>query len=410
MLKKNEVLAILERGGSIHVDTISRSARVVDVDGEWLDCCRYDVAERIEHSDGYRRRKTDWFATYYIEIDPPAEEAQEQEQQEAQEEQDWNAESERVRAAVAADLPGLVDEEEQPAQTFPIITEAAQRDFEDHADGSPDETPAICGSYGRACRQMGQEEGANRALCQGCPLAVFCAEYVIQEEAAPEYLDERCPTSNEQPGIWYSIEYHYPDGSGPYYFQARTVDDLGSKIAQLLQMGRSVVCGWRHDRTTGERRRFIAETPQERTDRENRETCRRIAEELEAHEAGRVYRCPECGQTFECEDLDELEREAEDWPGYVYALPCGCETTTEPEQMSIYDYFSDCLDVEYRCDARREYRSVCVMVTCGGPNIYIDTESKAVELYWWGDRASYSLLPDTVEAVDAWAAEYWEVI
>lgn len=230
MLKKNEVLAILERGGSIHVDTISRSARVVDVNGEWLDCCRYDVAERIEHSDGYRRRKTDWFATYYIEIDPPAEEA--------------------------------------------------------------------------------------------------------QEEAAPEEPEE---------------------------------------------------------------------TAQERTDRENRETCRRIAKELEAHEAGRVYRCPECGQTFECEDLYELEREAEDWPGYIYALPCGCETTTEPEQMSLYDYFEDCLDIEYRCDGRREYRSVCIMVACGGPNIYVDTESKAVELYWWGDRASYSLLPDTVEAVDAWA-------
>ena len=41
------------------------------------------------------------------------------------------------------------------------------------------------------------------------------------------------------------------------------------------------------------------------------------------------------------------------------------------------------------------------MVACGGPNIYVDTGSKAVELYWWTDRASYSLLSETAEAITA---------
>lgn len=330
--------------------------------------------------------------------------------------QDWQAESERVRAAVAADLPGLVtEEEEQPAQTFPIITEAAQRAFEDHADGSPDETPAICGSYGRACRQMGQEEGANRALCQGCPLAAFCAANAIQEEEqpAPEYLDERCPNSNEQPGIWYSIEYHYPDGSGPYYFQARTVDDLESKVAQLLQMGRSVVCGWRHDRTTGERRRFIAETRQQKTERVGRDRCRYIAEELEAYCSGSAYKCPHCGEVHEMDDYEETEHENEDGCTCYTCPNCGEEIEEDDlEAVSLYDYFEDCLDIEYRVTgrARDALRSVCVMVCCGGPNIYIDTASKAVELYWWGDRASYPLLSDTVDAVDEWADEYWRCL
>jgi hypothetical protein len=33
-----------------------------------------------------------------------------------------------------------------------------------------------------------------------------------------------------------------------------------------------------------------------------------------------------------------------------------------------------------------------------------------VELYWWTDRASYPISYDAVDAVDEWAAEYWEVI
>lgn len=506
MLKKNEVLEALDNGAMIMVDSIYRTARVLDADYNEIDTCRYDTAERIEKMDGYRRRKTDWYATWFIEIDPPAEEAREdmtieeieeniarivrgvigkekatkmmqsnertddhlevylchggcclgdaqtiqeeilaagyfipaqmgnaviyvtarnpetqeetaQEEaqettQEAQEEQDWNAESERVRAAVAADLPGLVTEEEQTAQTFPIITEAAQRAFEDHADGSPDETPAICGSYGRACRQMGQEEGANRALCQGCPLAAFCAENATQEEeAAPDYLDERCPRSNEQPGIWYSIEYHYPDGEGPYFFQARTVEDLEDKMAQLLRAGRSVVCGWRHDRTTGERRRFIAETRQQKTDRENRDHCRYIAETLDRYASGDLYKCPHCDEVHTMGDYEENEHENEDGCTCYTCPNCGEEIEEYClEAVSMYDYFSDCYDIEYRCGSDREYRSVCIMVACGGPNIYIDTATKQVELYWWTDRASYPISYNTVEAVDAWAEEYWSCL
>lgn len=140
------------------------------------------------------------------------------------------------------------------------------------------------------------------------------------------------------------------------------------------------------------------ETRQEKTDRENREHCRRIAEDLEAYADGRVYKCPECGECITDENL---------------FCSCGAQVDLingEWEQQSLYDYFSDCLDIEYRVGSDKEYRSVCVMVTCGGPNIYIDTESKAVELYWWGDRASYHILSDAVDAVDDWAREYWECL
>ena len=143
------------------------------------------------------------------------------------------------------------------------------------------------------------------------------------------------------------------------------------------------------------------ETRQEKTDRENRAHCRRIAEELEAYADGLVYRCPEC---------DEEIRLPED-VGDKYRCPsCGTVSDVDGlEQLSIYDYLEDVLDIEYRINSsdRNTVSSVCVMVTCGGPNIYIDTDSRAVELYWWGDRASYPILSDAADALNEWAQELW---
>jgi hypothetical protein len=76
----------------------------------------------------------------------------------------------------------------------------------------------------------------------------------------------------------------------------------------------------------------------------------------------------------------------------------------------LYDWAEDILDIEYRCGSDKELRSVQIMVTCGGPNIYVDTASKSVELYWWGDRASYPISYDAAAELDAWAEEYWRCL
>lgn len=134
------------------------------------------------------------------------------------------------------------------------------------------------------------------------------------------------------------------------------------------------------------------ETDQEKTDRENFEHVQHIAHEVEAYAAGRVYKCPECGEVFILDYGD-------DTPDVCPC--CGDECGADAfAQLSLYDYFDDALDIEYRVDAQLQYRSVCVMIACGGPNIYIDTGSKNVELYWWSDRAEYRLLSDAVEAID----------
>ena len=57
---------------------------------------------------------------------------------------------------------------------FAIITSEKQKAFEAQATTTEKEKiPCICGYYGRACYQMGKDEGANWMLCNGCPLAKF---------------------------------------------------------------------------------------------------------------------------------------------------------------------------------------------------------------------------------------------
>ena len=49
------------------------------------------------------------------------------------------------------------------------------------------------------------------------------------------------------------------------------------------------------------------------------------------------------------------------------------------------------------------------MVACGGPNIYIDTMTGCVELYWWGDRASGYISSDVRDALNEWAQEAFDL-
>lgn len=104
---------------------------------------------------------------------------------------------------------------------------------------------------------------------------------------------------------------------------------------------------------------------------ENREYCKRIAEELEA-----IYN--------------------------------GTETNEEGEPITLYDYFSDVLDWEYTIDSRKEYKSVCVWVTLGGPNVWIDTSDSYIRLAWGSDREEYPLSYYVRDEIDNIFEEYYE--
>lgn len=138
---------------------------------------------------------------------------------------------------------------------------------------------------------------------------------------------------------------------------------------------------------------------------ENREHCKSIAERLDAVAAGFIYRCPECGEWIEFNNDQYNDENAE----YTCQECNATFDESELEAVSFYDYFEGGIyDCEFRVGSDLEYRSVKIMVACGGPNIYIDTGSRAVELYWWTDSALYSLGSDTVDAIDEWAEEWYK--
>lgn len=148
---------------------------------------------------------------------------------------------------------------------------------------------------------------------------------------------------------------------------------------------------------------IIKGAPQTKQRDENLEHCKSIALDLDKYVDGMVHTCPDCGSTI---DFPETV-------GDKFKCPhCGEVHETEDfEQLSLYDYFDgNVLDMDYLVNYQKEYKACKICVAWGGPSIYIDTESRAVELYWWGQRASYSLLSSTAEAIDEWAEEYFNCL
>lgn len=80
----------------------------------------------------------------------------------------------RFHVLAAEEVNHLVGFELINTTTFPVVTEDVQRRYEAAMNRkSPASMPMICGYRGRACRQLGKEEGANRMSCSHCPLARF---------------------------------------------------------------------------------------------------------------------------------------------------------------------------------------------------------------------------------------------
>ena len=139
---------------------------------------------------------------------------------------------------------------------------------------------------------------------------------------------------------------------------------------------------------------------------ENRNTCKAIADQIEAIAAGSYYKCPECGELIQWEDDQYNDEEA----SYT-CQDCGAAfDESDLEAVSFYDYFEDALDIDYITNSRKEYKACRIMVACGGPNIYVNTWERKVELYWWTERAEFYLSSEACNAIDDWAEEYFNCL
>lgn len=144
------------------------------------------------------------------------------------------------------------------------------------------------------------------------------------------------------------------------------------------------------------------ESRAEKDSRENWKTCKHIANELECYIDGNYHTCPDCGNTVYIPDS----------VGNKFKCPdCGTVNDVEDfEQLGIWDYMNDILDLEYLVTSQKEFSAVKILVAYGGPNIYISTISGAVELYWWTQSEKYYLRSDVIDAVNDWAEDYYNCI
>jgi len=123
-----------------------------------------------------------------------------------------------------------------------------------------------------------------------------------------------------------------------------------------------------------------------------------VADELDSIAAEIMFKCPKCKKVFSLEDVDCSDSTVD------RKITCpGCKRKSalkDIEQYEMWDYFEDCYDIEYHITGNNEYRSVCVTIAYGGPNVYVDTKSGDVELYWAGIQARHGLSKNARNAID----------
>ena len=98
-----------------------------------------------------------------------------------------------------------------------------------------------------------------------------------------------------------------------------------------------------------------------------------------------------------CEHIrDELEN--------IYEADYTDEEREEMEERGefcdLYSYFFNVLDYEFTISSRKEFLSVKVWITLGGPNIYIDTRSGEIVGHWGSDEARVYLSNEICEEID----------
>lgn len=78
------------------------------------------------------------------------------------------------------------------------------------------------------------------------------------------------------------------------------------------------------------------------------------------------------------------------------------------EELTAYDYLQDVLDIRYTVNSAREYLGARILVGYGGPNVWIDTNTNALEVYW-GQTATRYLPSEFIEQLDVALEELWDM-
>lgn len=119
---------------------------------------------------------------------------------------------------------------------------------------------------------------------------------------------------------------------------------------------------------------------------EHVEYCKAISNELNEYYSGLIYNVD--GELVNCLETDNPD---------IY----------DYEACSLWDYIDNSFDIEYTVSLGSDYIKGCrIMIACGGPNVYINTLNRQVELFWWNECGSYPIEPEVADAIDEIVQEY----
>ena len=147
---------------------------------------------------------------------------------------------------------------------------------------------------------------------------------------------------------------------------------------------------------------------------ENMEMVQGIVENLEMYASGDYFL--HNGELFPIDIWDfsskvdcEIRKEDTLCGEYTYyIMPDGEEILEDDvEPASLFDYFNDMLDIDYVVDREKQFKGARIMVTCGGPNIFIDSYRGIVELFWWTEHASAEIPADLCDAINDIFRDYY---
>ncbi len=139
------------------------------------------------------------------------------------------------------------------------------------------------------------------------------------------------------------------------------------------------------------------------TKREHNEYCKHIVDELEKYASGEYF--------LHDGELYPLDSDDEFWSGdecyycleddgyYYYHIGGEQIEETEVEPASLWDYIcnAEFYNTDYVLDSNKELQAVRLMITCGAPNVYINTWDKRVELFWWSESGEAYLPAEICE-------------
>ena len=79
------------------------------------------------------------------------------------------------------------------------------------------------------------------------------------------------------------------------------------------------------------------------------------------------------------------------------------------ENGTLYNYICECLDIEFISNSRRELLGGEVLVTFGGPNIWIDTRNRQIQAVWSSDSFYLPLDNNVVNELNNILEEFYNL-